>query len=211
MPKLLDLTGQSFGRWTALYVSMRRNGKVYWWCRCDCGNEQAILANSLTRGKSLSCGCLRNERVREACVTHDGSGSIEYHSWTTMISRCTDPEWPQYEDYGGRGITVCPEWFDFQNFIKDVGLRPSVDYTLDRKDNSRGYEPGNVRWATREEQARNRRSNVWVKAGDRMLIIKDALPDLREFNSYRHYRRTMSAQAAYDKVIQRRNRNATIV
>jgi hypothetical protein len=81
----------------------------------------------------------------------------EYRAWDSMIQRCTNPNRHQYEDYGGRGITICPQWFTYEVFLKDVGRKPSPEYTLDRIRNNEGYYPGNVKWSTRKEQRVNRR------------------------------------------------------
>lgn len=87
---------------------------------------------------------------------------LEYGVWWQMRARCTDPTHEAYANYGGRGITVCKRWATFDKFYADVGPRPSKTHTLERKNNNKGYSPKNVKWATRTEQARNRRSNVYV-------------------------------------------------
>lgn len=103
-----------------------------------------------------------------------GARSPEWQAWWTMKVRCTNPNVINYERYGGRGITVHPSWLnDFPKFLKDVGFRPSPEHTLDRIDNEKGYEPGNVKWSTREEQNRNKRSNIWVEINGRRMILKD--------------------------------------
>ena len=104
--------------------------------------------------------------LREARTTHghskrNGKPSPEYVCWMSMRLRCSDPRTNGYARYGGRGIRVCNAWADsFEAFLREVGPRPSRRHQIDRIDNSKGYEPGNVRWATREEQGQNRRTNV---------------------------------------------------
>jgi len=101
----------------------------------------------------------------------DGKSYLpEYKAWRSMRERCNNPTHRSYADYGGRGIGYDPRWNDFATFLKDVGLRPSSAHSLDRRDNDAGYWPANVRWATRTEQARNRRSNLKITAEGRTLL-----------------------------------------
>ncbi len=102
--------------------------------------------------------------------------SVEYIAWENMIQRCTNERFKQYARYGGRGITVSPLFRGsggFQAFVKEVGPRPSAFHSLDRRDNERGYEPGNLRWATREEQNRNTSKNRFLTVGDRTMTVSE--------------------------------------
>jgi hypothetical protein len=125
-------------------------------CRCACGTERKVLVANLFNGRSTSCG---------HCGAHSTHGMIkspEYQSWTGMKGRCHNDKNPGYHRYGGRGIKVCKRWRDsFENFLVDVGRRPTPHHTLDRfPDNDGDYKPGNVRWATKLEQSQNTRLNV---------------------------------------------------
>jgi hypothetical protein len=160
MPTIPDKTGLRFGRW----VVQRRAGSVgrraAWLCLCDCGTERVLNSQILSEGASLSCGCLQKERVSAAAKTHGESRSRLYKQWTSMKQRCGNPKDRQYALYGGRGITVCAEWMaSFEAFSAHVGHKP-VGTSLDRIDNSKGYEPGNVRWATGSEQLANTRRAI---------------------------------------------------
>jgi hypothetical protein len=101
--------------------------------------------------------------VRGSVPTHGHTigykRSPEFVAWDAMVQRCTNSKHPSYPIYGGRGITICSEFLDFETFIKEAGQRPSPEHSLDRIDNNKGYEPGNIRWVTRKEQQRNMRTN----------------------------------------------------
>lgn len=167
MPKFRDLTGQKFGRLTALksthqvLTSGRR--MVAWSCRCNCGNETTVLSVHITRGTVKSCGCLNSEMTSERSRTHGESKSADYRRWKAMIRRCHNPNVWNYKYYGARGIVVCNRWrfgdgwmSGFECFLADVGNAPEGK-TIDRINNDGSYEPSNVRWASRSEQVRNSR------------------------------------------------------
>ena len=166
MGKLIDLTGKTFGRLTVLHISRRDGrGTIHWALICSCGNKTEAIAGDLKTGKTKSCGCLRHEVVKELHKKHGhkagGKTSRVYTAWRNMHDRCYNPKDVGYSNYGGRGITVCDRWHDFQNFLADMG-EPEPGLSLDRADNSKGYYKDNCRWATKTEQTRNQRSNVLI-------------------------------------------------
>lgn len=147
-----DLSGQVFGKLTVLKrIGTTTKRSALWKCKCECGRTTAVITRDLNSGNTRSCGCLHQPHghARKNKLTP------EFRSWQQMLERCNRPKHKSYAYYGGRGITVCPEWLDFAQFIKDVGYKPTPQHTLDRINNDGNYEPGNVRWATRWEQAHN--------------------------------------------------------
>lgn len=159
----VDITGQKFGLWTVVArAPKRKQGNAIWWCRCECGAENAVSGGELKAGLSKSCGCRRAEcnRLKAAKhVTHGLSHTPEYTCWGSMRHRCRNPKSSKYADYGGRGISVCERWNSFENFLADMGRRPTPAHSLDRINNDGNYEPGNCRWATPKEQMNNRRAH----------------------------------------------------
>jgi hypothetical protein len=154
--------GQKYGRLTLLTEPVPGNNKVD--CVCDCGNKATVSVYNLVHGTTSSCGCMKSEMVAAKNWRHGASqrGKMrsEYRIWKGIMQRCSNPNNPQYKDYGGRGITMCQQWIDsFETFLNDVGPRPSLEYTLDRINNDLGYFPGNCHWATEVEQQRNQRGN----------------------------------------------------
>ncbi len=144
--------GTVFGRWTVLEKSVpARHRRAL--CRCSCGTEKLVLEQTLKNGASVSCGCFNSE-LR---TTHGLSASHEYNTWIKAKHRCTNKKDKSYSRYGGKGVTMWEGWLnDPQAFIDHIGPMPSKSHTLDRIDGTKGYEPGNVRWATQTEQANNK-------------------------------------------------------
>lgn len=168
--------GLVFGRWVVLADLGIQDRRHYWLCGCQCGSPpRSVLQHSLKTGVSISCGCAKKETLSLANSTHGCSRpkSAEYAAWTAMRARCLNPRHKSYPNYGGRGITICKRWLDsFEDFLADVGYRPSIHYSLDRFPNNNGhYEPGNVRWATVKQQVRNRRNNRLVTINGETLCV----------------------------------------
>jgi len=158
--------GERFGKLLVLRFAYRTaKSEAYYHVRCDCGDELQVAQKHL-RGGVRSC---------RACgrTTHGMVKAPEYSVWHNMRRRCAEPSSASYAYYGARGIAVCERWASFENFFADMGPRPSPEHTIDRKDSGGNYEPGNCRWATRGEQARNRSDNRLLTFGDETLCLSD--------------------------------------
>lgn len=170
-----DQIGLRYSRLITVRVFDRQNGHVRWVCRCDCGKQHVAKLIHLRNGLIQSCGCYNREKTIRLNTTHGQALSVdaggctpEYTAWRGMKERCHNQNNSHYHNYGGRGISVCAEWRDnFEAFFAHLGPRPSPNYSVDRIDNNRNYEPGNIRWATVRQQALNK------QASGRLLDIND--------------------------------------
>jgi hypothetical protein len=162
-----DLTGSRFGKLKVISFAGKKLNRTVWLCECDCGESKVISGKNMRNGLTTSCGCASSRRTLGNRSTKHGNAqrgrrTRTYKIWADIIKRTTNPNFWAWDRYGGRGIGIHEPWKDFTVFHADVGDVPN-DLSIDRIDNDKGYEPGNIRFATRIEQANNRHDNVKIQ------------------------------------------------
>ena len=177
--KLIDLTGERFGRLTVLErdTNQDQSRSVYWKCLCDCGNEVSVRSRSLRNGDTKSCGCLQQEtrsQTGKRNKKHECQDRKLQAIWRTMKHRCSSPKHNRYRNYGGKNIHVCEEWQDFDVFAQwalSHGYQHGL--TIDRINVNSSYTPDNCRFVTSKEQANNKTTNKWVEYnGEKYTVAK---------------------------------------
>lgn len=175
MTRRIDITGIRFGFLIAICdVGKVSSGDRKWRFACDCGSEFDAAGYAVRIGKVVDCPSCAAKRTVAASVTHGKTNTDEYRIWTGILSRCNNPRTKAYPSYGGRGITMCNRWAaSFENFLEDMGPRPSKNHSIDRRDNDGNYEPENCQWATRAEQAANKRNTVLVSLNGNTVRVPE--------------------------------------
>lgn len=170
----LDLVVKRFSRLLVIALHPERNcGHSMWVCKCDCGREFVCNGSPVQAGITKSCPtCASDSRTIHGHAKRS-ERSRTYRTWVSMRQRCTNPKSNHFDRYGGRGISCCSEWEDFEVFLKDMGSRPAWA-TLERIKNNEGYHSGNCRWATRKEQSNNTANNRWVHCDGKRMNLLDA-------------------------------------
>lgn len=159
-----NIVGNKYGYLTVIdRVNNARSGHSRWLYKCICGNMVEVLKNNLKNGNVKSCGCMHGKLSSDSHKSHGYSYSRLYRIYYSMRARCYNPNHRAYEEYGGRGITICDECMGDNGFIAFRDWAESNGYndnlSIDRKDNNKGYFPGNCKWSTDKEQLNNRRDN----------------------------------------------------
>lgn len=189
--------GQVFGAWKVLKLAS--DGRYLCLCTSCNDTQKRVKKHDLVSGKSRLCKSCASSTSRSHGAEHKHSS--EYQSWLSMLARCTNPNNKDYPNYGGRGITVYPMWRDsFEAFFMMMGKKPDDSYTIERKDSNGNYEPKNCTWATRAEQNRNTRSNVFLTIGNETKVVTEWARDPRctvsEFTIYKRHNRGWSDERA---------------
>lgn len=201
MPRLLkesDYIGKKYNKLTVKSFEGKDNfGNHIVDCDCDCGNSKNVLLRDIRKGITKSCGCLQKEVAKGMKVTHGLTGTRLYNIWCNMKERCYNSSVPAYENYGGRGITVCDEWKDgivaFHNWAKDNGYSDKL--TLERLDVNKGYSPDNCTWITKGDQARNTRNSKHINLFGETKTISEWCRDSRTVGKDTFYKRIKQGMA----------------
>jgi hypothetical protein len=174
--RLIDLTGKQVGRLTVISRAKNRGKDTSWNCECECGRTYIAWGTSLRRADIASCGCYRRDRLFKHGHAAGDKRRNGYGIWSAMKDRCSNPSNQEFNGYGGRGIKVCESWASsFEKFIEDMGPRTSRKHSIDRINNNGNYEPGNCRWATREEQDNNRSNNIMIEYNGNKMTVRQAV------------------------------------
>lgn len=169
-----DKVGQKFGKLTVLERIDKMGERAKYKCKCDCGNIVIVEGCNLSTGMTKSCGCIRKENTKMLKLSHGQCGTRLYKCWRNMINRCENPNNKGYKNYGNRGIKVCDEWHNFDEFYKWASSNGYKDtLTIERIDVNKGYYPNNCTWADNYTQARNRTDNVRLKFNGKEMILTD--------------------------------------
>lgn len=171
MSAFKDLTGLKFNFLTAVRFSQMRNSRAYWIWKCECWLELELSGAIVTRKAKPQKSCKKCYDKRR--LLHGMTNTKEFFAWRGILSRCNNKADEAYHNYGGRGITVCKRWLQFNNFFYDMGYAPSKKHSIDRVDNNKGYSKSNCRWATIQEQHRNKRTTRIIEYNGEKMCLKD--------------------------------------
>lgn len=187
--KFIDLIGQKFGRLVVIQkMNNNKHRQSRWLCKCYCNDKNIVIVQGchLKSGHTKSCGCLRDEIIRETGIKNIKHGHSKrkkitkiYISWHNMKQRCTNFNDKGYKDYGYRGITICERWLKFENFNKDMGESWRPRLTIHRKNNNKGYYPENCVWITTKEQNKNKRNNLYITHNNKTQLLIDWVKETR--------------------------------
>ena len=175
--KTRDISGETFGRLTAIGVVSSK--PVKWLCICECGSETVVAPYKVIHGTTKSCGCWLRENSANLLRTHGLSSHPMHTIWLSIIQRCDNPNHARYARYGGRGILLCDAWRHFPDFLKDMGERPSKKHSIERRDNDGNYCPENCSWELPIVQARNSSHNKLITFNDKTQCVSEWAEEIR--------------------------------
>jgi hypothetical protein len=219
MARFKDLKGQKFGKLTCIKpVGKSKTRCMVWLCKCECGEEIEVVSNSLLTGNTKSCSCLQKDTARHECKKRTKHGLSPlglcnrgaYKSWAHMKQRCLNKNCASYKDYGGRGISACDKWLTFEGFWDDMGPTYQEGLTIERIDVNGNYEPDNCRWATKQEQAENKRNNVYITYNNQTKTVAQWARDLN-VKATTIYQRIQSGWSNEKLLMQPRLRKPTYI
>lgn len=193
-----DITGRTFNFLTAIrYHSKDKSGAAIWEFRCACGTVKPLKAYAVKNGGTKSCGCQRLKLAGASNITHGKRGTPEYSVWRGIVTRCLNPNSKDYHRYKDRAPTGP---FAFEDFYRDVGARPSAAHSIERIDNTKPYDVGNLKWATIVEQANNRKDNIQVSHAGEVMSLKRAciVSELSYDKALRRFKLTKNMSYASD-------------
>lgn len=204
---MINLVKQKFERLTIIKQRGKdNNNHILWLCLCDCGQKVIVQSSHLITGHTRSCGCLKREgnNIKHKHTINNKPSKI-YQIWATLIQRCINPNNPKYPIYGERGITVCKRWKKFPNFLEDMGEAPQR-CQIDRINNDGNYCKSNCRWATRKQQARNRRDNRLVTYNGKTQCVTAWSEEvgISKYVIYKRLNRGWSIKKALTKLVNSR-------
>lgn len=190
--KVNNLIGERFGRLIVLERTLNsRLGQSMWLCLCDCGIKKVIQGSNLKAGITKSCGCLQSEISSKRLMSHGGYGTGSYNSWHGIKGRCLNKSDKDYFRYGRRGIKICDKWLKFEGFYQDMGDKPE-HMSIDRIDNNKGYYKENCRWATDNQQARNRSDTIFIAYGGKTMSMVEWSEYLNiDYDKFKHRVKTL--------------------
>lgn len=207
---VVPMEGKRFGALLVLRRAPRTHRQADWVCRCDCGTECIKRGYMLRQNRIKSCGQAGCSWWAFKATPEPKLKPAEYQSWRHMHRRCTAKSGKHHRSYAGRGITVCERWKSFENFLADMGPKPTPKYTIDRINNNGNYEPGNCRWATPAEQSRNMRHNIYVEHDGERVLLMDVVErlGLKRMVVYGRLKNGWSLEAALGTPVRPKRKNS---
>ena len=204
--QVIDLTNKKFGKLKVISLDKIKNHKAYWICKCDCGNEKSIMANSLTSGKTKSCGCLAKSNFYKLITKHGDCKTKLYHCWLNMKNRCYNPNSVDSKWYFEKGISICDEWMDYKNFkiwASQNGYKDGL--TIERLDVNKNYCPENCTWIERNKQNNNKSDSRFITYNGQKKCLAEWIKELNLSKSFVYNR--LRKDISFNEIVRIANEN----